>query len=78
MSEDITYDVIVIGGGPGGSTLATILARAGRRCLILEDGLTLKNISVPPEDAQFLETRQFQIPEIARWFNNPNHNIEVK
>ena len=31
-----TYDVIVIGGGPGGSTVATALSRAGRSVLVLE------------------------------------------
>lgn len=31
-----TFDVIVVGGGPGGSTVATALARAGRRVLVLE------------------------------------------
>jgi len=31
-----SYDVVVIGGGPAGATLATILQREGYRCLILE------------------------------------------
>ncbi len=30
------YDVAVIGGGPGGTALATFLARHGRRCLVVE------------------------------------------
>jgi flavin-dependent dehydrogenase len=31
-----SYDAIVIGGGPGGSTVATVLARADRQVLLLE------------------------------------------
>ncbi len=31
-----TYDAIVIGGGPGGSTAGSFLARAGRKVLVLE------------------------------------------
>ena len=30
------YDVLIIGGGPGGSTAATYLAKAGKKVLVLE------------------------------------------
>jgi Dehydrogenases (flavoproteins) len=36
MKEEISHDVIVIGGGPAGSTAATLLARHGHRVLLLE------------------------------------------
>lgn len=42
---------------------------------VLEGGMKYKNIGIPPEDAQFLETRQFQTTEICRWFRVPPHKI---
>lgn len=42
---------------------------------ILEEGMTWERIGVPPEDAQFLETREFQVSEVARWFRIPPHKI---
>lgn len=45
------------------------------RVAILEEGLTWKQLSVSPEDAQFLETRKFQKGEVATMFNIPPHMI---
>ncbi len=42
---------------------------------VLEEGMTYKQIGIPPEDSQFLETRRFQVNEIARWFRIPPHMI---
>ncbi len=42
---------------------------------ILEEGLTVKEISISPENAQFLETRKFQVSDIARIFRVPPHMI---
>ena len=36
MEMNTNYDVIVIGGGPAGSTVASILAREGRRVVLFE------------------------------------------
>ena len=40
MSE---YDAIIIGGGPAGSTAASLLAERGYRVLLLEKGLITEN-----------------------------------
>jgi len=38
---------------------------------ILEYGLKYKQLGIPPDDAQFIETRQFQIQDICRFFLVP-------
>ena len=43
--------------------------------MILEQGLKYMQTSVPPDSAQFLESRQFSISDIARWFKLPPHMI---
>jgi len=45
------------------------------RIAILEDGLTFKQVSIPPEQAQFLQTRKFQLNEICRLFRVPPHMV---
>ncbi|WP_034802761.1 phage portal protein [Eubacterium sp. AB3007] len=42
---------------------------------VLEEGMKYSPISIPPDQAQFLETRKFQIEEIARIFRVPQHMI---
>ena len=46
------------------------------RIAVLEQGLKWTPMTVPPDDAQFLETRRFQLEEIAgRWFGIPPHMV---
>ena len=45
------------------------------RTAILEEGMKYTPIGISPEQAQFLETRKFQINEIARIFRVPPHMV---
>jgi len=45
------------------------------RIAVLEEGMKFHPIGIPPEQAQFLETRKFQINEIARIFRVPPHMV---
>ena len=42
---------------------------------VLEEGMKYQQIGIPPEEAQFLETRKFQINEIARMYRIPPHMV---
>ncbi len=45
--------------------------RSHRAIIVEEDMKVSKPIGIPPEDAQFLVTREFQVEEMARWFDIP-------
>lgn len=42
---------------------------------VLEEGMKYQQIGIPPEEAQFLETRKFQINEVARLYRIPPHMV---
>lgn len=44
---------------------------------ILEEGLKWQSTSLPSDDAQFLQTRVFQVEEIARWYRIPNMMLNM-
>lgn len=46
------------------------------RVAVLEQGVEYQQISIPNNDAQFLESRRFQIEEIARIFRVPLHLLQ--
>jgi len=52
-------------GGPG----------KAMKALYLGTGLEAQAITMPLDDAQFLESRKFQVSEIARWFRVPPHKL---
>lgn len=46
------------------------------RFLILGGGTKFTKLGIPPNDAQFLETRLHQVEEMCRWFRMPPHKIQ--
>ena len=46
-----------------------------RKYMILEEGMKWTRIGMSPDDTQYIETRKFQIEEIARIFRVPPHLI---
>jgi len=45
------------------------------KAIVLEEGMTWAATSIPPDDSQFLQSRQWQAEEIARWYRVPQHKI---
>jgi HK97 family phage portal protein len=49
--------------------------RKAHRVALLDAGMKWSKLSVQPEEAQFIETRQHQVEEICRWFGVPPHKV---
>ncbi len=53
-------------GGPGNA----------HKIAVLEENMKFKPLSLPPEDSQFLSTREFNVEEICRIFRVPPHMVQ--
>ena len=51
-------------------------ANNAHKVAVLEEGMAYKPISLPPEDSQFLSTREFGVEEICRIFRVPPHMVQ--
>lgn len=47
----------------------------GNKTAVVFNGATVTPMSIQPDEAQFIETRKFQVSEIARWYRVPPHMI---
>jgi HK97 family phage portal protein len=45
---------------------------ASHKLMFIEEGTTFEKVGLPPEDAQYLETRQMNVSEVGRIYNVPN------
>ncbi len=46
-----------------------------KKIMFLEAGAKFTQTTIPPNEAQFLETRKFQVSDIARWYRVPPHMV---
>lgn len=48
----------------------------GHKTMVLEEGMMFAKDTIPPEESQFLQTRQFSVIEICRWFRIPPSKVQ--
>lgn len=65
--DDQYYDVIIVGTGAGGGTLAHKLASSGKKILVLERGKFLARESSELEDVEVFKKEQYHAPEL--WYD---------
>ena len=46
------------------------------KLMLLEEGMKYAKITIPPEDSQFIESRKYQVEDIARIFRVPLHLLQ--
>jgi choline dehydrogenase-like flavoprotein len=66
--DDQHYDVIIIGTGAGGGTLAHRLAPTGKKILVLEQGEFLEKESSELVDTEVFKKEQYHAPE--QWYDS--------
>ena len=69
---DTHYDVLIIGSGAGGGTLARCLAEAGRKVLVLERGGWLPREPQNWDSAEVFQANRYVSPDIWK-DKNGNH-----
>ncbi len=88
ISPDERFDVLVVGGGPAGSTVATLLARRGERVLLVEKdhhprfhiGESLLPMNMPlfeelgvAEEIARIGIPKYGVEFISPWHPKPSH-----
>ncbi|GEO86861.1 MULTISPECIES: GMC oxidoreductase [Alphaproteobacteria] len=74
----IAVDLVIVGAGPAGLTVAAQCARSGKRVLVVESGLEfensehaalneVENAGEPCSDQQFRKRREFHGPQAGFW-----------
>ncbi|MCU0526502.1 MAG: GMC family oxidoreductase [Elainella sp. Prado103] len=66
--DDQYYDIIIVGTGAGGGTLARKLAPTGKKILILERGEFLAHESSELEDVEVFKKEMYHAPE--QWYDS--------
>ena len=63
-SDNTTYDIVIIGGGPAGATAALYTARSGLNTLVIDKGLTTGALGITGKIANYPGVRDMSGAEL--------------